>query len=155
MRRGSVETPRWLLHGDGACWAFGSWSSHEDRPVPWPWHTEARLSVHAPAQDPALRLWLNPCPWADRGGDGCGMGRQHKKKPCEAGASCHLLHPTVARGPQTTPNPATSPALLTAALSPLRFSEQRGLPRARQRMGIRSPGSLLAAWQTQINGLEH
>lgn len=66
--------------------------------MPWPWPTGTRLSVRVPAQDPALRLWLNPCPCADREGDGCGMGRQHKKSPAGLErhvASCIPLWPRV------------------------------------------------------------
>lgn len=83
-----------------------------------------------------------PLPLRKQGRGWLQNGRAAQKKPCGTGASCHLVHPTVARGPQTVLNLATYPALLTAALSLLRSSEQRAPPRAGRWMGIRCPRSL-------------
>lgn len=43
--------------------------------------TEDKAERRTPSQDLSLRLGLNPYSCAEWGGDGCGMGQQHKRSP--------------------------------------------------------------------------
>lgn len=113
--------------------------------MPWPWPTGGQAERACSRSGSGPAAVAKPLPLRRQGRGRLRDGTAAQKKPRGAGASRRLVHPTVAKGPRTVPNPATSPALLTAALSPLRSSEHRAPPRAGRGMGICGPGSLLSS----------